>query len=71
MGILTAQIPLAILKGIWFAFLACAPIGFLAFAPSLQEILTEYVFVWVALIAFLVGVISTFLKDKDDDFELF
>ena len=57
---------LAILKGLWYAFLVCAPLGFISFLPSLQEILLEYVFVWIALIAFLYGMYETW-KKKDND----
>ena len=58
---------LAILKGIWYAFLVVTPLGFLAFLPSLQEILFEYVFVWIALIAFLYGMYETWKKDKNEE----
>ena len=58
---------LAILKGIWYAFLVCSPLGFIAFLPSLQEILLEYVFVWIALIAFLYGMYETWKKDKNEE----
>ena len=57
----------AILKGIWYAFLVVTPLGFLAFIPSLQRILFEYVFVWIALIAFLYGMYETWKKDKNEE----
>jgi hypothetical protein len=58
---------IAILKGLMYAFAACTPLGFIAFLPSLQEILLEYVFVWIALIAFLYGMYETWKKDKNEE----
>ena len=60
---ITKNFIMAILKGIMYAFLVCAPVGFLAFIPSLQEVIIEYVCIPLSLIAFFYGIYDTWKND--------